>query len=464
MKKYLFFIFNTVFILVLFAQCDNCDLVDPVNNGSYTFPANKKVCFTQNTTLQDVTFENNAKVCIAPNVTLTISTNTVTTTGYYNEFEINGTLNFSNNPSFKSDLSITLSQTGTLMNNSGITITNSKSSIINNGHINMGNTLNFASANAINYFENNGDIDITRINASNGNNTIYNKGKISLTNTFDNNAKTIYINCGEVTSLAGFNLGGARLINTGKLVVNSGNIDFSTTSRVENYGTIDFLGGINGGGNASIYNEGLVRLDNINMNGMSFSGPKDNTKKGYFYLKSSLNPNGAKIGPNLDFSLYTSYNPDVKSTSQGVTNIFNNSPQYVDSNGNSTSASNANVTFDCDGSGDCSAPLIDQINKCPNVNGNFDSYCVKPGSQKTGATASVVGISTFVSNIGFPANIPNGQLVLSSKNKGFVITRVQNSSKIVDPIDGMLIYDKDAKCVKLYNGSTWHCIERSCNE
>ncbi len=48
---------------------------------------------------------------------------------------------------------------------------------------------------------------------------------------------------------------------------------------------------------------------------------------------------------------------------------------------------------------------------------------------------------------------PNGFITLESKTKGFVITRVENDSKITDPKEGMLIYDIDASCVKLYNGT-----------
>ena len=37
-------------------------------------------------------------------------------------------------------------------------------------------------------------------------------------------------------------------------------------------------------------------------------------------------------------------------------------------------------------------------------------------------------------------------------------------TQIKTPVEGMLIYDQTDLCIKLYNGTTWHCIERSCNE
>lgn len=74
---------------------------------------------------------------------------------------------------------------------------------------------------------------------------------------------------------------------------------------------------------------------------------------------------------------------------------------------------------------------------------------------------------TGISNLagfanGWPGNVPNGFLAIESKNKGFVITRVANTSAIVTPVEGMLIYDLSANCVKLYNGTSWKCLEKDC--
>ena len=64
-------------------------------------------------------------------------------------------------------------------------------------------------------------------------------------------------------------------------------------------------------------------------------------------------------------------------------------------------------------------------------------------------------------------NIPNAFLVLESKEKGFVITRMNTAQRnLLSPVKGMLIYNTDtsANCFQLYNGTTWKCIEKSCNE
>lgn len=91
-------------------------------------------------------------------------------------------------------------------------------------------------------------------------------------------------------------------------------------------------------------------------------------------------------------------------------------------------------------------------------------HCTKP--QTTGiGTPTKMGISTHSVKLAtWPESIPNGFIALESNQKGFVITRIQNSSLITDPKDGMIIYDINAACVKLYSNSAWKCIARDCNE
>ena len=91
--------------------------------------------------------------------------------------------------------------------------------------------------------------------------------------------------------------------------------------------------------------------------------------------------------------------------------------------------------------------------------------CTQQGATGAPDGFTKIGISTMKSqSAGWPENIANGWITMDSKTKGFVITRVQNQSSIADPKEGMLIYDIDAACVKLYNGFGWNCIEKSCNE
>jgi len=95
----------------------------------------------------------------------------------------------------------------------------------------------------------------------------------------------------------------------------------------------------------------------------------------------------------------------------------------------------------------------------------FDTcYCTKTPLTDTPDGYTKVGITVQKKQSSWPENIPNGFIALESKEKGLVITRVQNHLQIADPKEGMLIYDIDANCVKLFNGTIWNCIKKSCNE
>lgn len=92
------------------------------------------------------------------------------------------------------------------------------------------------------------------------------------------------------------------------------------------------------------------------------------------------------------------------------------------------------------------------------------SYCTKDPVAGTPNGFTKIGITgQTILQPNWPGNVPNGFLALESKNKGFVITRTTSSS-ILLPVEGMLIFDTTDKCYKLYNGTTWNCISRSCND
>ncbi|PKF75965.1 hypothetical protein [Chryseobacterium sp. PMSZPI] len=102
-------------------------------------------------------------------------------------------------------------------------------------------------------------------------------------------------------------------------------------------------------------------------------------------------------------------------------------------------------------------------NKYFTVGINLQTYCTQNPATGTPDGYTKLGITgyTNVQN-GWPGNIPNGFMALESKNKGMVITRT-TSNNIALPVEGMLIYDTADKCFKLYNGTSWNCIVRSCN-
>jgi hypothetical protein len=93
----------------------------------------------------------------------------------------------------------------------------------------------------------------------------------------------------------------------------------------------------------------------------------------------------------------------------------------------------------------------------------IDCVCGKFPNIEISELKSNIGISTLETQVnGWPENIFNAFIVLESKNKGFVISRVANENAIANPEEGMLIYDIEADCVKLFDGSEWNCIRQFC--
>ena len=89
--------------------------------------------------------------------------------------------------------------------------------------------------------------------------------------------------------------------------------------------------------------------------------------------------------------------------------------------------------------------------------------CHKPGL--TGAALdSGVLISTLNRNSDNQTTTKkNGVLVLESKAKGFIITKIpegETTDIIANPVEGMIVLDENENCLKLYDGNTWGCIQQ----
>lgn len=104
------------------------------------------------------------------------------------------------------------------------------------------------------------------------------------------------------------------------------------------------------------------------------------------------------------------------------------------------------------------------------------SPCAKPGTTGTPLSSSA-GIRTKGDNsvANWPQSVPNGYLVLDGAFKGMVITHMSTAEiEALTPLKGMLVFDTDLQCVKLYRGAGanaplvnptrqgWVCIERIC--
>lgn len=87
----------------------------------------------------------------------------------------------------------------------------------------------------------------------------------------------------------------------------------------------------------------------------------------------------------------------------------------------------------------------------------------KPTASTGTELPSLFGISTKGST-DWKSSTKNGAMVLESSDKGFVITRLKTSELPTgaNAVKGMIVYDTDVNCMKLYNGSAWSCITRVC--
>ena len=100
-----------------------------------------------------------------------------------------------------------------------------------------------------------------------------------------------------------------------------------------------------------------------------------------------------------------------------------------------------------------------------NVVKSYACPCYKPGSTGT-PEPTKFGISTkqtpSVDN--WPTSVNNGFIALDSSNKGMVITRIEDpEGSIEEPIEGMIVYDINDSCLKLYSKGQWKCVTQTCN-
>ena len=112
-----------------------------------------------------------------------------------------------------------------------------------------------------------------------------------------------------------------------------------------------------------------------------------------------------------------------------------------------------------------------------NVTGiNFGLYfdvCYKTPPTTTGGLPTIHGITNLgragANNGNWPMIRTGAWTALESKTKGFVINRVAANyepplddgqvPQITNPVKGMIIYDTNNHCLKMYDGTTWKCIK-----
>ena len=106
------------------------------------------------------------------------------------------------------------------------------------------------------------------------------------------------------------------------------------------------------------------------------------------------------------------------------------------------------------------------------VNSQCNTFCYKPGISEAGSTYPTKHGITSLGRAGatsgnWPMTRQSAWTVLESKEKGFVVNRVAttaNLSNITNPVEGMMVYDEEADCLKIFTLKTgdtvmgWHCF------
>lgn len=106
-----------------------------------------------------------------------------------------------------------------------------------------------------------------------------------------------------------------------------------------------------------------------------------------------------------------------------------------------------------------------QVTVSSNACGQPIAVCYNDAFTGTAGTDSKHGITLLkragTDNGNWPMNRKSAHTVLESNTKGFVITRVPTSglSGITNPVEGMMVYDTTAKCLKLYADGVWSCFK-----
>lgn len=118
---------------------------------------------------------------------------------------------------------------------------------------------------------------------------------------------------------------------------------------------------------------------------------------------------------------------------------------------------------------DSTSKFLSGIYGLPNFPASYfapvDPACYKP-AVTTGTTEPIKTIISTLDRKAVPRDMSDprsGSLILESKTRGLVITRIASpETAITTPVEGMIVYDTTVKALKLYNGTVWKLLEAAC--
>ncbi|WP_179351079.1 DUF7507 domain-containing protein [Winogradskyella vidalii] len=404
----------------------NAQCVTPPTSGNYTFVSNTRTCFDTNATLSDITIQDDAEIYIEPGVTVIIQNN-VNSSGDIT-IDLEGTLQFNQSPQISANINVTIASTGELKAGSNGTNDftfqgNGINTLVNYGVVSAG-VLNFNGSSGDYTVDNYGEMEIAaNVNIS-GTCSFRNNGILTLGNSYNCNSTTVFINCGVMTSGNGFNLNGGKVYNSSQFIVSGGNISFgNNTAYFENTGHVDIQSGqlLLAGNGSEFYNEGFTEISNNIQNDGTISGPDDTSGKlGYMTWSGKAAMNSGTIGPNLNLT-----NTSGASTQAGMFN--NQSLTFLSS-----------LSYDCESSGDCVAPKVEEGEMCWNPDGSIslvivatdDDYSAIPFAPGDSITTSVTSNDT----------LDDETVVLGADSGEVAITNITGDTDqlTLDPLTGLV--------------------------
>lgn len=163
--------------------------------------------------------------------------------------------------------------------------------------------------------------------------------------------------------------------------------------------------------------------------------------------------------------------PDAVEGGDNITQTMLNGSNAIGSNISGTLNSPAIATVDANG-----VPVITNTGSTFNVDGQAQGqtagssanasvngcYCYKPAQTSGTILDTNHGITALgragADNSNWPMVRKGAWTVLEAKTKGFVVNRVANpTTDIANPVEGMMVFDTTAQCLKIYNGTVWSC-------
>lgn len=150
---------------------------------------------------------------------------------------------------------------------------------------------------------------------------------------------------------------------------------------------------------------------------------------------------------------------------RGIPQLVNNAANNYNILNNTTNIVGA--VDNTDGSADIGQGVGTSLNAAQQ---DLECRCFKPANTATTGLPTNHGITALgragSDNGNWPMKITGAYTVLDAKTKGFVVNRLTTTQiNGLAPVRGMMAYDTDLNCLKIYDGTAWACYtKQTCDQ